>query len=144
MSELTVKAKKLTLKQELFCRAFIRFKGNATRAYKEIFITDNMQEVTVNREAHRMKELPNVATRITLLEEDLYTALGITEEWRLNSLKKIIEDAHEEKKYDASVRGMAEINKMVGGYKPQQIDQTNIQRVIVTEIKVPSNGRENE
>ena len=55
--------RKLTLKQEFFCTAFVETR-NATEAYRQAYNTKKMKESTINREAKALLDHHKITTRI--------------------------------------------------------------------------------
>lgn len=111
---------KLTLKQELFVRAYIRSKGNASLAYREAYNTDNMQEGSINTEACLLKQAPKISQRIKELEDDLYATIGVTTDYILTMLKKSIDKAYAKKDYSTVAKLVNELNKMANGHDPRR------------------------
>lgn len=138
--------RELTLKQERFCQFYIcgeKTAGNKTQSYRAAYpceMTDNQ----CTCEAMDMLKRPNVAHRIKELEEDYYSQMGVGESVRLDMVKELLELAKTANDFSTCARLVNELNKMVGGHKPQQIEQRNIQDISITEIKMPSNDRLNE
>jgi hypothetical protein len=75
---LTATLSHLTGKQEQFARAFVEL-GSAAAAYRRIYATrPDLPGSTVWPEASRIRNLPNVAARITQLRERHAEQTGVT------------------------------------------------------------------
>lgn len=57
----------LTLKQQKFCRAYVET-GNASEAYRRAYDTENMSGSTVNNEAYKLLQRPDITARIAEIE----------------------------------------------------------------------------
>lgn len=69
--------RKLTLKQENFCLAYVET-GNASEAYRRAYNTERMKDNTINREAKAMMDDPKIATRLAELREPIMAEHKIT------------------------------------------------------------------
>ena len=63
------KNKKLTLKQEAFCHAYVEECGNGTEAYRRSYKPQKMSDNAISVEAHRLLTNPKVALRVDALQE---------------------------------------------------------------------------
>jgi hypothetical protein len=73
------KADKLTTKQGAFVRAMLKGAGSQSEAYREAYVTDNMNEKTIWNESSKLMRHPVVAARLAAgfkVQEDQATHTG--------------------------------------------------------------------
>ncbi|MCF7837981.1 MAG: terminase small subunit [Candidatus Marinimicrobia bacterium] len=76
------KTDKLTLKQELYCRAYINNGGNATAAYRQAFAPEKASDKTIGRQAHTLLHTPKISAMIEKLKRQALKA----QEWNPEAL----------------------------------------------------------
>lgn len=64
-----MKTKKLTIKQEAFCQAYLRF-GDKSTAYRNAYSTSNMKAGSINRMAFALFNNLNITSRIEILQTE--------------------------------------------------------------------------
>lgn len=69
--------RKLTEKQEAFCRAYIET-GNASEAYRTAYNAENMNVASVNKAAQKLLENPQIAPRLQELRAPIIQKHNIT------------------------------------------------------------------
>lgn len=79
----------LSVKQENFCHFYIET-GNASEAYRMAFDADKMKAESVNVEAFKLLNYPNITLRVEELREELKKGHDITKERILSELKAIL------------------------------------------------------
>jgi phage terminase small subunit len=65
-----MKSNNLTIKQEKFCQAYIRF-GDKSAAYREAYSTSKMKSETVNRNSFKLFNDNKITTRIEFLQKEI-------------------------------------------------------------------------
>jgi phage terminase small subunit len=68
---------KMTIKQELFCQAYIT-SGNASEAYRKAYDAEAMKPESVNRVAHELLKNLKIASRLEELREDILARHQVT------------------------------------------------------------------
>lgn len=74
-----MKKKKLTPKQEKFCRVFIET-GNQSEAYRQAYNTENMMAETVTKKASELMANGHVKGRVTQLQQQVAKKFEVTVE----------------------------------------------------------------
>lgn len=122
--------KKLTPKQEAFCKEYVLNGGNASDAYRSAYDAENMGAETINTEASLVKCDHAISMRI----EDLHSKVRESQEkqfiWdaakKKEILVKVAEDGMEggdngmRSRADV-VKAVNELNKMDGDYAPSKV-----------------------
>jgi len=80
--------KKLTLKQENFCLAYIET-GNASEAYRRAYDVSKMKPASINRMAKDVIDNINISSRIAELRKPILDKHNITQERVIAELSKI-------------------------------------------------------
>jgi uncharacterized membrane protein YkoI len=118
-----VDKKKLTIKQENFCLAYLD-EDDASDAYRKSYDTSKMNEASINREAKRLMDNPKIATRLAELRKPAIEAAQITLTDHLNDLKRLRDLAERDGKYSAAVAAEAARGKASGLYT-DKVDLTS-------------------
>ena len=138
------KVRKLTYKQEMFARAYVKNQGNGPSAYAEAgYSVENMNEDSIRKEASVVRNSPLVAPRIDILQEDVRFRLGIDEDSLLGIAKDLIRDAqNDDRKGErrTAVAALNELNKMLGGHKAPQASSEDAPIHKVQLVGMPDNG----
>jgi len=71
------KERRLTLKQEAFCREFLANGGNASEAYRNAYDASGMSAGAIATEAHRVLQNPQVSRMIADEREKLAKSYGV-------------------------------------------------------------------
>jgi phage terminase small subunit len=108
---------RLTGKQEQFARAFVEL-GSAAAAYRRIYATrPDLPGSTVWPEASRIRNLPNVAARITQLRERHAEQTGVTIDTVTGQLQQAYELAIDCGQPSAAVAATMGLAKLHGLFK---------------------------
>lgn len=67
----------LTIKQETFCQAYIET-GNASKAYRKAYASDNMKPETINRNAKALLDNSKIAARVGDLQGEIKQRHNVT------------------------------------------------------------------
>lgn len=114
---------KLTPKQDKFCLEYLK-DGNASRAYRESYDTDNMKEATINREAKSLIDNPKIATRLEELKKEIAKPTILSIQERKEILTKIAQSVSYDRDGNPSytdARGAIDLlNKMDAVYIQKQ------------------------
>jgi hypothetical protein len=106
----------LTIKQELFISEYL-IDGNATRAYKTAYNTENMKESTIYRNAHELLKHNNkVRTRLNEINEAKRLDLVVTSESVTKKLYEVIDAATNDNAWSSVVSALqlqAKINGLL-------------------------------
>lgn len=109
----------LTIKQEKFCLEYIK-DGNASRAYREAYNTENMKPESINRKAKELFDNVKVAARIDEIRKETSSKAILSIEERKELLSMIAKNIAYDKEGNANygdARGAIDLlNKMDGVY----------------------------
>jgi len=81
--------KKLTIKQEKFCQAYIRL-GDKSAAYREAYNTSKMLPASINRKAFELFENVNIRSRVEQLQRELVERNKITVDELVQSMAGMV------------------------------------------------------
>ena len=120
--------KRLTAKQARFVQEYVRNGGNATQAA----IDAGYSEVSAAEMGSENLRKPHVGKYLNDFKESCARAAGVTYEWQLDVLRRGIEAClsgetnKDELVNTASLSSLiAEMNKMLGHYKPAKTESTH-------------------
>lgn len=109
--------------QYTFCSEYVKNGGNA----KQAAITAGYSETYANCQTSKILDNPAIKERITKAFSKVERSLGVSFEWRVAKLKRLVnaiipEDDSEIKIVHGKVaiQALAEINKMYGDYAPEK------------------------
>lgn len=108
--------KKLTIKQEKFCLEYLK-DGNASRAYREAYNTENMKPESITRKAKELLDNVNVTATVEQLRQKLVNKALWTKEDSINKLKEALDIAD---KPNEIVMVIKELNAMHGFNAPTE------------------------
>lgn len=145
------KEKKLTMKQERFCREYVLCM-NASEAYRKAFDTTNMKMETINRKAFDLKNLDKIRARIEELKSETEELLSINKNTIIADLLNIaknsgskedeqiiseLEQANpvqakrlklrkDAKEKEVAVKALTQISKMMGYDAPTKVENQTL------------------
>lgn len=138
------KVRKLTYKQEMFARAYVRNKGNGKDAYKEAgYMYENMTDQDIASEAATLIRHPLISPKIEALQEDVCYRLGVDPESLLKIGMELLTAAQcDNRKGErrTAVAALNELNKMTGGHKAPQASKDDAPIHKVQLVGMPDNG----
>lgn len=109
------KEKKLTPKQEKFCR--IHFEGvSASEAYRQSYNCGKMKPETINRNAKALLDNNKIATMLQKLREKAEKGSFVTRDEHLDDLKDLRNKAVKKKQFGPAVRAETSRGKVCGHY----------------------------
>lgn len=131
MEEKDKKNRKLTIKQEKFCNAYIET-GNASEAYRTAFSCSKMKDETINRNAFDLLNNNKIATRVKELQDELKAKSDLTKERVLSELEAIL---------DSKITDYLDFDGIFISFKPFS-DLTEKQIKAIESIKEGKHGLE--
>jgi len=98
--------------------------GNKSDAYRKGYNTEKMKDVTINRKAHDLFNLPHVKARIGQHAAKIEKKFDITKEWIYKELLWVVENSKLQEKIDTSGinKAIDTLNKMQGYYAPTKTE----------------------
>ena len=118
-------AKKLTIKQEIFCQEYIANNGNGTKAYMKAFDCKNMKEATINNNAYKMLKRDDIKTRIEELRQPLKEKFKYDINTAMNNFEEIRMLALEKGDLQACIKCEENKSKLMGLFAPQKVENIN-------------------
>lgn len=117
------KAQELTLKQEMFCLAFLAC-GNASEAYRQTYaVKEGTKPESIHRQAKTLLDTLKIASRIEALKAPIIKKAQISLESHLSDLKALRDAAAGEAQYSAAITAEVSRGKASGLYT-DKIDLT--------------------
>lgn len=129
------KAQKLTIKQEMFCLAYIET-GNASEAYRRAYDPKEAKPATINRTAKELMDTPKIAARIEELKAPVIERAQMTLESHLNDLKALRDAAAGEGQYGPAITAEVSRGKAAGLYTEKVIQDVNHSGTTVTRVEL--------
>jgi len=125
------KNRKLTIKQDKFCNAYIET-GNASKAYRTAFSCSKMKPESVNNKAYELLNKVEIAARVKVLQEELKAKSDLTKERVLSELEAIL---------DSKITDYLDFDGIFISFKPFS-DLTEKQIKAIESIKEGKHGLE--
>jgi phage terminase small subunit len=125
------KNRKLTIKQEKFCNAYIET-GNASEAYRTAFSYSKMKDATINNKAYILLNKGEIRERVKELQDELKAKSDLTKERVLSELEAIL---------DSKITDYLDFDGVFIYFKPFS-DLTESQVKAIESIKQGKNGLE--
>lgn len=122
-------ANKLTQKQSLFCRNFIKYSGNATEAYRQAYNAGHWSAGAAKVEACRTLKIPNVSLTVAKLQEKMQEKLEITTETQVQKLENIYIEALADKEYSPAISAVNSQSKHLGLIQDKATPTININMI---------------
>lgn len=104
----------ITIRQGNFCLAYIKYGGNAAKAYKKTYKCKTNNKNTLARCGWRVKKMPAVAKIIGLLQENMKEKLEITIDTQVRKLENIYIEALADKEYTPAISAVNSQSKHLG------------------------------
>ena len=105
----------LTSKQEKFCQGIVSGL-NQSDAYRAAYSCGNMGAASINEEAYRTINLPDIALRIEALRMPIAERLGMGLENYIKELMELKKNARADKDYNPAIKAHELIGKALGYY----------------------------
>lgn len=105
----------LTPKQEKFCQNIVSGL-NQSDAYRGAYNVENMSDITVNNEAYKMVNTPDIAARIEQLRLPIAERIGMGLESYLKEMIKLKEDAQVDNDHSPAIKAHELVGKCLGYY----------------------------
>lgn len=108
------KLRKLTDKQLKFCHNYIKYEGNASKAYRKAYKPETATLDTIKNDAYKTKNKPHVAATISLLKEKMIEKLEITTASQVKKLESVYIEAMADKEYAPAISAINSQSKHLG------------------------------
>ena len=111
---------KLTIKQELFARHYVKNGGNASEAYRSAYKADNMAQTTISRNAHELLKNSKVAAMVDRVKSETEGFQAITFEEIAAGLRAAADGARAAGQHSAASQALVALGKLAGLYVEKQ------------------------
>lgn len=111
---------KLTIKQELFARHYVKNGGNASEAYRSAYKADNMAQTTISRNAHELLKNSKVAAMVDRVKSETEDFQAITFEEIAAGLRRAADGAAGAGQHSAASQALVALGKLAGLYVEKQ------------------------
>ena len=111
---------KLTIKQELFARHYVKNGGNASEAYRATYKADNMAQATIGRNAHELLKNSKVAAMVDQVKSETAGFQAITFEEIGGYLRRAVDGAAAAGQHGAASQAAVALGKLAGLYVEKQ------------------------
>lgn len=120
---------KLTPKQESFCYKYIET-GNASKAYRQSYDTENMKPASINRKAKELLDNGKIAARIITLYEASQkrhevTVCSLTDE--LNESRELARSLNKPEAMTAATMGKAKLHGLITDKQKVELEGESIE-----------------
>lgn len=105
----------LTSKQEKFCQGIVSGL-NQSDAYRSAYDVSGMLDASVNNEAYKMMQAPDITSRIDALRLPVAERLGLGLEDYLKEMIDMKDDARGDAEHSAAIKAFELVGKALGYY----------------------------
>tara|TARA_R100000329_G_scaffold95336_1_gene79274 strand:+ start:637 stop:1095 length:459 start_codon:yes stop_codon:yes gene_type:complete len=112
--------RKLTYKQELFARHYVKNGGNASEAYRSVYKSDAMAQTTIARNAHTLMQNSKILAMIDKVKSETEGFQAITFEEIAAGLRAAADGARAAGQHSAASQALVALGKLAGLYVEKQ------------------------
>ena len=111
---------RITIKQELFARHYVKNGGNASEAYRSAYSTENMAKTTINRNAHELLKNSKVSAMVDQVKSETEGFQAITFEEIAHGLRQAASGAAAAGQHSAASQALVSLGKLAGIFVEKQ------------------------
>ncbi len=111
---------KLTIKQELFARHYVKNGGNASEAYRQAYSAEKMNNSTIAVKAHELLKNGKVAEMVERVKAETEGFQAITFEEIAGGLRAAADGARAAGQHSAASQALVALGKLAGLYVEKQ------------------------
>lgn len=111
---------RVTIKQELFARHYVKNGGNASEAYRQAYSAENMNNGTIAVKAHELLKNGKVAEMVERVKSDTEGFQAITFQEIAAGLRRAADGAAGAGQHSAASQALVALGKLAGLYVEKQ------------------------